>query len=124
MSEADISYQIFIILVHPQQTIPSTSDGTKNEANCSKSSLLPQKFGLLDGAAHIIGVVIGSGIFISPVVVLKNAGSPGMSLIIWAVAGVIRFGIFQENILGTFVTIIVRHPHQMILRCPLIKNTK
>ena len=45
---------------------------------------------MLDGAAHIIGVVIGSGIFISPVVVLRNAGSPGMALIIWSLAGVLR----------------------------------
>ena len=52
--------------------------------------MLPKKFGMLDGAAHIIGQVIGSGIFISPVVVLKHAGSPGMALIIWAIAGFIR----------------------------------
>ena len=45
---------------------------------------------MLDGASHIIGSVIGSGIFVSPVVVLKHAGSPGMALIIWAVAGCIR----------------------------------
>ena len=76
--------------MHPQQTNQATSDGAENKVNWSKSSLLPKKFGLLDGAAHIIGVVIGSGIFISPVVVLKNAGSPGMSLVIWAVAGIIR----------------------------------
>ena len=52
---------------------------------------MPQKFGMLDGAAHITGQVIGSGIFVSPAVVLKNVGSPGMALIIWAVAGLIRY---------------------------------
>ena len=77
--------------MHPVKTITDISDGVQNEANTPKISLLPKKFGLFDGAAHIIGVVIGSGIFISPVVVLKNCGSPGMSLVIWAVAGIIRY---------------------------------
>ena len=45
---------------------------------------------MLDGAAHTTGQVIGSGIFISPAVVLKNVGSPGMALVIWAVAGFVR----------------------------------
>ena len=54
-------------------------------------SLLPRKFGMLDGAGHIIGYVVGSGIFISPVVVLKHTGSPGVALIIWMVAGFIRY---------------------------------
>merc|ERR1711872_117666 len=75
--------------VNPLNTITDISDCGHNEANTPKISLLPKKFGLFDGAAHIIGVVIGSGIFISPVVVLKNCGSPGMSLVIWAVAGII-----------------------------------
>ena len=60
--------------------------------------MLPKKFGMLDGAAHIIGVVIGSGIFISPVVVLRNAGSPGMALIIWTVAGVLRQEPLTKNV--------------------------
>ena len=78
--------------MHPQETQQSTANFNENEPKNSKgSSLLPKKFGMFDGAAHIIGVVIGSGIFISPVVVLKNTGSPGMSLIIWAVAGIIRY---------------------------------
>ena len=71
-------------------------DGIENAKNTSvKTSLLPKKFGMFDGAAHILGIVIGSGIFVSPVVVLKNAGSPGMALIIWAVAGFIRWVILR-----------------------------
>lgn len=79
------------MIVHPQETQRATEIFYENEPTNSKGSLLPKKFGMFDGAAHIIGVVIGSGIFISPVVVLKNTGSPGMSLIIWAVAGIIRY---------------------------------
>ena len=76
--------------MHPQETQHATANFNDDEPKNSKGSLLPKKFGMFDGAAHIIGVVIGSGIFISPVVVLKNTGSPGMSLFIWAVAGIIR----------------------------------
>ena len=77
--------------MHPQEIQQTTTNFNEHESKNSKGSLLPKKFGMFDGAAHIIGVVIGSGIFISPVVVLKNTGSPGMSLIIWAVAGIIRY---------------------------------
>lgn len=41
------------------------------------------------GIALIIGVTIGSGIFASPGPVLSHAGSPGASLIVWVVAGVL-----------------------------------
>ena len=67
--------------------------------------MLPKKFGMLDGAAHILGFVIGSGIFVSPVVVLKHTGSPGMSLIVWFVAGLIRY--ISSILLYTFEFILL-----------------
>lgn len=45
----------------------------------------------LNGLSLIIGLIIGSGIFSSPSQVNKNAGSPGASLIIWTVAGVLAW---------------------------------
>lgn len=39
--------------------------------------------------ALVIGMVIGSGIFLKPGIVLKDAGSPAMSIAAWVVAGII-----------------------------------
>jgi amino acid transporter len=45
----------------------------------------------LNGLSLVVGLIIGSGIFSSPGLVLANAGSPGASLIVWAIAGVLAW---------------------------------
>lgn len=45
----------------------------------------------LNGLSLIVGLIIGSGIFSSPSQVNSNAGSPGASLIIWVVAGILAW---------------------------------
>lgn len=45
----------------------------------------------LNGLSLVIGIIIGSGIFSSPGTVNINAGSPGASLIVWTVAGVLAW---------------------------------
>lgn len=48
-----------------------------------------REIGLFGGIALVSGSMIGSGIFMSPQFVLSYVGSPGASLVIWALSGLI-----------------------------------
>lgn len=50
---------------------------------------LKTEVGLFGGVSLIAGVMVGSGIFMSPQYVLLNIGSPGASLLIWAASGLL-----------------------------------
>ncbi|HZW82528.1 MAG TPA: amino acid permease, partial [Candidatus Deferrimicrobium sp.] len=50
---------------------------------------LRKDLGLFEAIAIVIGVVIGSGIFFKPSVVLSNAGAPGLAILAWIVGGII-----------------------------------
>ncbi|VDP04275.1 unnamed protein product [Soboliphyme baturini] len=61
--------------------------GLLTSANDQRIHLKP-KIGLLNSVGIIVGVIIGSGIFVSPTGVIQEAGSVGFSLIVWAMCGV------------------------------------
>uniref|UniRef100_A0A3B4YUK7 Zmp:0000001267 n=1 Tax=Stegastes partitus TaxID=144197 RepID=A0A3B4YUK7_9TELE len=50
---------------------------------------MKRQIGLIGGVAIISGTMIGSGIFMSPQFILSYVGSPGTSLLIWAVSGIV-----------------------------------
>ena len=58
----------------------------KNEDHDASVRLKP-KLSLVNGVTVIVGSMIGSGIFVSPKGVISNAGSVGMSLIVWLLCG-------------------------------------
>lgn len=66
----------------------STGD-VSSSASTSSGVKMKKELSLLDGVAIIVGVIIGSGIFVSPKGVLKFAGSVGQAIIVWVISGVL-----------------------------------
>uniref|UniRef100_A0AC34FS25 Uncharacterized protein n=1 Tax=Panagrolaimus sp. ES5 TaxID=591445 RepID=A0AC34FS25_9BILA len=60
------------------------------DSKASKESAvkLKPRISLFNGCALIVGCVIGSGIFVSPQEIVKNTGSPLLSIVLWAFCGV------------------------------------
>lgn len=50
---------------------------------------LQRQLGLWNGVAVIVGVIVGSGIFISPTEVFAEAGSVGAALCVWGICGLL-----------------------------------
>ena len=61
------------------------------ESNTAIPRDLPRSLGMLDATAIVVGIVIGSGIFVLPNLIAQNVPSPAAILALWIVSGVLSF---------------------------------
>jgi len=80
----------------PHSEIEKGSDG-KLEDNG-----LERTMGMFSGMLLCVGMIVGSGIFSTPALILEKVGSPGMAILIWVIGGLVSFaGTFAYLELGT-----------------------
>ncbi|XP_047472667.1 Y+L amino acid transporter 2-like [Penaeus chinensis] len=91
----------------PERTPPPSAQDKAASTESPKDNggvKLQKELGLLEGVAMIVGIVIGSGIFVSPKGVILYAGSVGMSLAVWAACGLVAMiGALCFAELGTMI---------------------
>ncbi|KAL0271841.1 UNVERIFIED_CONTAM: hypothetical protein PYX00_008808 [Menopon gallinae] len=73
----------------PDSCSTALFESKKKEDSGSDIVRMKKELGLLEGVAIILGIIFGSGIFISPKGVLLEAGSPALSLIVWIFCGLL-----------------------------------
>lgn len=66
---------------------PNKREGSEESANSRVQ--MKKQLGLLEGVAIILGIIFGSGIFISPKGVIQEVEAVGTSLIIWVLCGLL-----------------------------------
>ncbi|XP_074650871.1 large neutral amino acids transporter small subunit 1-like [Tubulanus polymorphus] len=68
---------------------PKAKHDATNVTGTTAEVKMKRNLTLLHGVAIITGIIIGSGIFVTPVGVLQRSRSVGLSLIIWMISGLI-----------------------------------
>ncbi|CAF1316072.1 unnamed protein product [Rotaria sp. Silwood1] len=79
-------------------------DSDRNEILPIETKTLKRHLGLFSGISFVLGMIIGSGIFISPKGVLRQTESIGLCLVIWVLCGFISIlGALCYSEIGTVI---------------------
>ena len=82
----------FISETNFTETDTKTNHQPNNESASAPEYQLKKSVGFLQGFMFVVGILIGSGIFISPTLVLKSFNDVGVSMVIWVGCGLIALG--------------------------------
>lgn len=74
------------LIQSPSGSVPSAE---KEDEVGNERVVMKKELGLLEGCAIILGIIFGSGIFISPKGVIQEVNSPGASIVIWTLCGIL-----------------------------------
>lgn len=70
-------------------TINSAAENNGKSCKKEEHIQLKKQLGLLEGVAIILGIILGSGIFISPKGVIQEVEAVGTSLLVWIICGLL-----------------------------------
>uniref|UniRef100_A0AC34QN67 Amino acid transporter n=1 Tax=Panagrolaimus sp. JU765 TaxID=591449 RepID=A0AC34QN67_9BILA len=84
----------------------ATIENGIEQRNGQREGSLKRNLGFFSSVGMIVGSIIGSGIFISPKDVVEETGSVGLSLLVWALAGIfVTLGSFVYIELGLLMSL-------------------